>query len=72
MLTGLYMDVKRISTEDNTLINQYYYSDSGGKKSKVYLRDGPLVRTDGFIFIPAPIMIKVLQVTTALVDGKKR
>ena len=70
MLTGLYMDVKRISTEDNTLINQYYYSDSGGKNQKFTLETVP--GQDGWFYIHSGTNYdKVLQVTTALVDGNK-
>ncbi len=64
------MDVKRISTEDNALINQYYYSDSGGKNQKFTLETVP--GQDGWFYIHSGTNYdKVLQVTTALVDGNK-
>ena len=67
-LTGKYFDVKQISTADNALINQYYYN--GGKNQRYTLEAVP--GQDGWFYIHSGTNYdKVLQVTTALVDGNK-
>lgn len=67
-LTGKYFDVKQISTADNALINQYYYN--GGKNQRYTLES--VAGQDGWFYIHSGTNYdKVLQVTTALVDGNK-
>ena len=67
-LTGKYFDVKQISTADDALINQYYYN--GGKNQRYTLES--VAGQDGWFYIHSGTNYdKVLQVTTALVDGNK-